>query len=172
MWGGGGAALGAGSSSLPLAAARFPELASLLSAVVHKDFPPPPDLLPLFTLPRPTRLAWQADCLPDPGDVFAFLKENGIGQEHALYYIAFATYLEARGGYAKADAVYQQGINMLAAPVDRLRAKFAEFQQRMVGGWVGGLRVWRQVGLAVAAGMGCRDSWLGDVAGNAVDPQL
>lgn len=44
----------------------------------------------------------QADCLPDPGDVFAFLKENDIGQEHALYYIAYATYLEARGGYAKA----------------------------------------------------------------------
>ncbi|KAL4440602.1 hypothetical protein ABPG75_003603 [Micractinium tetrahymenae] len=72
-----------------------------------------------------------ADCLPDPGDVFAFLKENDIGQEHALYYIAYATYLEARGGYAKADAVYQQGINRLAAPVERLRAKFAEFQQRM-----------------------------------------
>jgi hypothetical protein len=37
-----------------------------------------------------------------------------------------------------------QGINRLAAPVERLRAKFAEFQQRMVGrgvwylgpGWV------------------------------------
>ncbi|PRW05791.1 mitotic checkpoint serine threonine- kinase BUB1 [Chlorella sorokiniana] len=72
-----------------------------------------------------------ADCLPDPGDVFAFLCENGIGQEHALFYVAHATYLEARGGYAKADAVYQQGINVLAAPVERLRAKYAEFQQRM-----------------------------------------
>ncbi len=53
--------------------------------------------------------------------------------EHALYYIAYATYLEFRGNYAKADAVYQQGMNRLAAPVDRLKAKFAEFQQRMVG---------------------------------------
>lgn len=32
-------------------------------------------------------------------------QENGIGLEHALYYIAFATYLELRGSYAKADAV-------------------------------------------------------------------
>lgn len=72
-----------------------------------------------------------ADCLPDPGDVFCFLKENDIGQDHALYYVAYATYLEARGGYAKADAVYQQGIDRLAAPVERLRGKFAEFQQRM-----------------------------------------
>jgi hypothetical protein len=29
----------------------------------------------------------QADCLPDPGDVFSFLKEHDIGQEHALYYV-------------------------------------------------------------------------------------
>ncbi|EFN53840.1 hypothetical protein CHLNCDRAFT_135925 [Chlorella variabilis] len=29
----------------------------------------------------------RADCLPDPGDVFSFLKEQGIGQEHALYYV-------------------------------------------------------------------------------------
>lgn len=50
----------------------------------------------------------QADVLPDPGDVFLFLKENEIGQEHALYYIAFATYLEMRGNYARADSVYQQ----------------------------------------------------------------
>ncbi|PSC71993.1 mitotic checkpoint serine threonine-kinase BUB1 [Micractinium conductrix] len=72
-----------------------------------------------------------ADCLPDPGDVFSFLRENNIGQDHVLFYIAHATYLEARGGYAKADAVYQAGIARLAAPQDRLRAKFADFQQRM-----------------------------------------
>lgn len=45
---------------------------------------------------------------------------------------------QARGGYATADAVYQQGINVLAAPVERLRAKYAEFQQRMVRAGGGG----------------------------------
>lgn len=44
--------------------------------------------------PRRWPVAVQADCLPDPGDVFAFLRENGIGQEHALFYVAHATYLE------------------------------------------------------------------------------
>lgn len=42
--------------------------------------------------------------------------------------------MQARGGYATADAAYQQGINVLAAPLERLRAKYAEFQQRMVRG--------------------------------------
>ena len=101
---------------------------------------PPPHHPPHHPLP-------QADCLPDPADVFSFLKENGIGQEHALYYVAFATYSETRGAYAQADAVYQQGINRLAAPVDRLRAKFTEFQQRMVGGRGGVGRVGGWVGL-------------------------
>lgn len=64
--------------------------------------------------------------------MFAFLKENEVGQEHALFYIAFATYLELRGNYTAADNVYQQGINRLADPVDRIRAKFDEFQHRMV----------------------------------------
>jgi hypothetical protein len=54
-------------------------------------------------------------------------------QEHALYYAAFATYLEARGAYARADSIYQQGVNRLAAPVDRLRGRYREFQERMVG---------------------------------------
>ncbi len=72
-----------------------------------------------------------ADCLPDPGDVFKFLKENEVGQTHALFYIAHATFLELRGSYAAADNVFQQGINRLATPQDRLKAKFDEFQHRM-----------------------------------------
>jgi hypothetical protein len=63
--------------------------------------------------------------------VFAFLKEHGIGQTHALFYIAHATYLELRGSYSAADNAYQQGINRLAAPADRLRDKCQEFQHRM-----------------------------------------
>jgi checkpoint serine/threonine-protein kinase len=72
-----------------------------------------------------------ADCLPDPTDVFKFLKENEVGQSHALFYIAYATFLELRGSYSAADNVFQQGLNRLAAPQDRLKAKFDEFQHRM-----------------------------------------
>ncbi|GAB4819517.1 hypothetical protein N2152v2_006563 [Parachlorella kessleri] len=86
------------------------------------------ELLPL--LERCTR---ELQTLPRYKDDIRYLRvwENEMGLEHTLYYIAYATYLEFRGNYAKADAVYQQGINRLAAPVDRLKAKFAEFQQRM-----------------------------------------
>ncbi len=72
-----------------------------------------------------------ADCLPDPGDVFAFLREAGVGQGHALFHIAHATYLELRGAFAAADAAYARGLAAGAAPAERLRAKFDEFQHRM-----------------------------------------
>eukprot|EP00884_Botryococcus_braunii_P009332 jgi/Botrbrau1/183/Bobra.0022s0163.1 len=73
-----------------------------------------------------------ADCLPEPRDVFQFLQDQGIGQDFALFYIAFATYLELKGNFARADAVYQLGLQRMAYPVDRLRAKYQELQNRMV----------------------------------------
>lgn len=72
-----------------------------------------------------------ADCLPDPDDVFKFLKERGIGQGHALFYEAHAVLLERRGAFAAADGVYQQGVNRGAEPLDRLKAKHEGFQHRM-----------------------------------------
>ena len=74
----------------------------------------------------------QADCLPEPRDVFTFLtvlrvlldsclqpathfcvlasQENGIGQDFALYYLAYAAYMELRGNFSKADAIFQRGL--------------------------------------------------------------
>lgn len=40
-------------------------------------------------------------------------QENNIGQDHALYYEAYATFLELRGHYAKAEAEFEAGINRL-----------------------------------------------------------
>lgn len=73
-----------------------------------------------------------ADCLPDPSDVFSFLMDHEIGQGHALFYIAYATFCEFKRNYAVADAMYQKGIEKQATPVDRLEQKFSEFQHRMV----------------------------------------
>ncbi len=53
----------------------------------------------------------QADCLPDPNDVFLFLQDKGIGQTHALFYEAYATYHELRGNCAAAATVFEQGIS-------------------------------------------------------------
>lgn len=72
-----------------------------------------------------------ADCLPDPADVFSYLRENNIGQGHALYYIAYATYLELRKNFGRADTMYQQGINRLAEPLDMLRSHYRKFEHRM-----------------------------------------
>jgi len=74
----------------------------------------------------------QADCLPDPSDVFAFLRDREIGQMHALFYIAYATFSELKGNYSDADSAYQKGIEKGAAPTERLEQKFKEFQHRMV----------------------------------------
>lgn len=60
------------------------------------------------------------------------LQDQGIGQDFALYYIAYATYLELKGNFAKAEAVYELGLEKMAYPVDRLRAKHSELQSRMV----------------------------------------
>ena len=73
-----------------------------------------------------------ADCLPDPSDVFSYMMDNNIGQGHALFFIAYATYCELTRNYALADGTYQKGIQAKAAPLDRLEAKHAEFQHRMV----------------------------------------
>ncbi|WIA31182.1 hypothetical protein OEZ86_001187 [Tetradesmus obliquus] len=72
-----------------------------------------------------------ADCLPDPSDVFLHLAERDIGRDHALLYEAYATYLELKGNFQQAELVYQDGINRLAKPTERLKQKLAAFQQRM-----------------------------------------
>ncbi|GFR44114.1 hypothetical protein Agub_g5276 [Astrephomene gubernaculifera] len=72
-----------------------------------------------------------ADCLPDPGDVFLFLKEKNIGRDFALYYEAYGTYYELKGNFQSADAVYMDGVQRGAKPLERLKQKHMAFQQRM-----------------------------------------
>ena len=73
-----------------------------------------------------------ADCCAEPGDIFKFLRANSIGQRQALYYEAYAAFLEVRQAYGKANEQYERGIEMRAEPLDRLRASYASFQHRMV----------------------------------------
>jgi Mad3/BUB1 homology region 1 len=61
-----------------------------------------------------------------------FAQDHNIGQDFALFYIAYATYLELKGNFGKADAVYKLGLERMAYPVDRLRVKYEELQKRMV----------------------------------------
>eukprot|EP00198_Chlamydomonas_reinhardtii_P003270 XP_001692606.1 predicted protein [Chlamydomonas reinhardtii] len=72
-----------------------------------------------------------ADCLPDPGDVFLYLREKDIGRDFALYYEAYATFFELRANFQSADAVYMDGVQRGAKPLERLKQKHTAFQQRM-----------------------------------------
>lgn len=87
----------------------------------------------------------QADCLPEPRDVFTFLKvhivlvmsvacnihsifvlasqENSIGQDFALYYLAYAAYMELRGNFPRADAIFQSGVERYCMSSWQLCAK-------------------------------------------------
>ena len=44
-------------------------------------------------------------------------QENGIGQDFALFYIAYAAYLELRGNFAKAEAVFEAGLEKCARQI-------------------------------------------------------
>ena len=72
-----------------------------------------------------------ADWVPEPKDIFSYLSANGIGQCFAVFYEAHATFLELRGNHEAAKRVYDEGIDRMAQPIDRLRTKRKGFEVRM-----------------------------------------
>lgn len=72
-----------------------------------------------------------ADALDDPTDVFRYLYSNGIGEDLALFYVAWAFVVERAKNYALADKIYTRGKNRLAQPVEELKEKHRQFQRRM-----------------------------------------
>jgi checkpoint serine/threonine-protein kinase len=66
-----------------------------------------------------------------PLDIFVFLQRNGIGQELALYYEEYAAVLEKMNRKKLADEVFQAGLVREARPVERLKRRYDEFQQRL-----------------------------------------
>jgi hypothetical protein len=83
--------------------------------------------------PRYVRLWVQyADMCADPTEIFLYMRAQGIGQELALFYEAFASVLEAKHQFAMADRCYTEGVERGAIPLERLRRRHEEFQARMV----------------------------------------
>ncbi|KAH9994686.1 Mad3/BUB1 homology region 1-domain-containing protein [Russula vinacea] len=66
-----------------------------------------------------------ANFVEKPTLIYRFLLANEIGTTFALLYEEFATRVDA-------DETYLLGINRQASPVDRLQAKYGEFQKRMM----------------------------------------
>ena len=67
-----------------------------------------------------------------PRDVFQFLLANEIGTRLAALYEELATVLEAHGVYDEADAMYKLGIARRATPLDRLKRRYNEYQERIL----------------------------------------
>jgi len=63
--------------------------------------------------------------------VFKYMHGRRIGEEVALFYMAWAWLAEHRSNYAFADKVYGRGIARKAAPLERLQTRYREFQRRM-----------------------------------------
>eukprot|EP00931_Biecheleriopsis_adriatica_P083105 TRINITY_DN5662_c0_g1_i3.p1 TRINITY_DN5662_c0_g1~~TRINITY_DN5662_c0_g1_i3.p1 ORF type:complete len:369 (+),score=77.33 TRINITY_DN5662_c0_g1_i3:35-1108(+) len=66
-----------------------------------------------------------------PRSVFAKLEVRGIGTSHALLYEAWAHCLETQRAFDDAAEVYKRGLSCGAQPQERLRARRAEFDERM-----------------------------------------
>ncbi|CAE8609405.1 unnamed protein product [Polarella glacialis] len=72
-----------------------------------------------------------AEAQQQPASVFASLEARNIGTSHALLYEAWSSSLEIRRQFEEAAEVYRRGLACGAQPQDRLRARRAEFDERM-----------------------------------------
>ncbi|KAI0926092.1 hypothetical protein AcV5_008647 [Taiwanofungus camphoratus] len=71
-----------------------------------------------------------ASHVEDPTTIYAFLLAHDIGTVYAQTYWEYATALERSGRRPQAEAIYQQGIQRRARPVEPLRRRYEEFKGR------------------------------------------
>ncbi|KZT73683.1 hypothetical protein DAEQUDRAFT_735394 [Daedalea quercina L-15889] len=71
-----------------------------------------------------------ASHVEDPNVIHAYLLANGIGTVYAQTYWEHAAALECAGRRGEAEAIYKQGIQRKARPVDPLRRRLEEFKSR------------------------------------------
>ncbi|XP_061699689.1 mitotic checkpoint serine/threonine-protein kinase BUB1 beta [Syngnathoides biaculeatus] len=64
-------------------------------------------------------------------DIYRYMKAQGIGTTLASFYIAWAEELENHGDFLKADLIFQEGLKMLAQPLDRLQQFHKMLQARV-----------------------------------------
>ncbi|KAJ7558034.1 hypothetical protein O6H91_04G022800 [Diphasiastrum complanatum] len=71
-----------------------------------------------------------ADCSSDPLQIFAFMEDKQIGQNHSLFYEAYAVELEIHRDLSTANEVYQKGLLRQAQPMDQLEKMYKNFLKR------------------------------------------
>ena len=67
-------------------------------------------------------------CVFSRPDCQFLMQEHDIGQDFALYYMAFATYLELRGSFAKAEAVFEAGLERCGMQSEQAAKPYQVFQ--------------------------------------------
>jgi hypothetical protein len=77
------------------------------------------------------RVGAQADSLPDPADVFSFMRKHRIGEGVALFWMAFALVAEQSRKYHLASQCYHTGIARRAEPVVDLKNRQRQFYRRI-----------------------------------------
>ncbi|KIP12120.1 hypothetical protein PHLGIDRAFT_62400, partial [Phlebiopsis gigantea 11061_1 CR5-6] len=73
-----------------------------------------------------------ASYVEKPAIIYKFCMVNEIGTSHALLYEEFAIALERASRKTHADDTYRIGIARKASPIERLEARYKEFQKRMM----------------------------------------
>lgn len=73
--------------------------------------------------------ARNVDC---PSDVYNYLLANEIGTSLASLYEELALVYEGQESYEKSDETYRMGIHRSAQPIDRLKKRYAEYQNRIL----------------------------------------
>lgn len=73
-----------------------------------------------------------ADRCTHPQEIFSFLQDNNIGQNHALFYERYARFLEQQNKFSQANDIYQVGLARKVQPHDSLQIAYAGFIKRSV----------------------------------------
>ena len=71
-----------------------------------------------------------------PNEIFKYLYQQKIGDETAIFWIAWGFVAEKREEWAFANDIYTKGIRKRAKPLEKLNKRYREFQRRMARHWL------------------------------------
>ncbi|KAH7284758.1 hypothetical protein KP509_34G069300 [Ceratopteris richardii] len=72
-----------------------------------------------------------ADRCTNPREIYMFLQDNNIGQQHALFYENCSRYWEQQKKFTQAQAMYDLGIARNAQPLDSLKMAYRRFLHKI-----------------------------------------
>jgi len=77
-----------------------------------------------------------ADKTKEPSLVFKYLHQQKVGQQTALFWVAWAFVAEKDNDFPFAEQIYKKGISKDAQPINVLKIRHKQFQRRMSRHWL------------------------------------